>query len=198
MPLGAGGSGALGAPEDLGEGRPGGGPAAASLTHRCVRNARWPVLGPAIWCVVGDTGFEPVTSSVSGKRATAAPIAQAVELCQRWVRDLNPCTRICSPLPRLSANPPGEPFQGRTWWKGFPSGRRDSNSRHPPWQGGALPTELRPHVASTRFRAAQREGTLAHRSRRTKTGVAERVRWPIADAGRQVRAPCRTFGIGGD
>jgi hypothetical protein len=26
---------------------------------------------------VGDTGIEPVTSSVSGKRATAAPIAQA-------------------------------------------------------------------------------------------------------------------------
>jgi hypothetical protein len=26
--------------------------------------------------VVGDTGFEPVTSSVSGKRATAAPIAR--------------------------------------------------------------------------------------------------------------------------
>ena len=25
------------------------------------------------------------------------------------------------------------------------SGRRDSNPRHPPWQGGALPTELRPH-----------------------------------------------------
>ena len=25
--------------------------------------------------MVGDTGFEPVTSSVSGKRATAAPIA---------------------------------------------------------------------------------------------------------------------------
>ena len=24
------------------------------------------------------------------------------------------------------------------------SGRRDSNSRHPPWKGGALPTELRP------------------------------------------------------
>jgi hypothetical protein len=26
--------------------------------------------------LVGDTGFEPVTSSVSGKRATAAPIAR--------------------------------------------------------------------------------------------------------------------------
>ena len=29
-----------------------------------------------IFLVVGDTGFEPVTSSVSGKRATAAPIAR--------------------------------------------------------------------------------------------------------------------------
>ena len=64
---------------------------------------------------VGDTGFEPVTSSVSGKRATTAPIARirehATDGCEvvrvwRWVRDLNPCTRICSPLPRLSANPP--------------------------------------------------------------------------------------------
>jgi hypothetical protein len=26
--------------------------------------------------LVGDTGIEPVTSSVSGKRATAAPIAR--------------------------------------------------------------------------------------------------------------------------
>ena len=28
---------------------------------------------------VGDTGIEPVTSSVSGKRATAAPIAQILQ-----------------------------------------------------------------------------------------------------------------------
>jgi hypothetical protein len=28
--------------------------------------------------MVGDTGFEPVTSSVSGKRATAAPIARVL------------------------------------------------------------------------------------------------------------------------
>ncbi len=28
--------------------------------------------------LVGDTGFEPVTSSVSGKRATTAPIARVV------------------------------------------------------------------------------------------------------------------------
>jgi hypothetical protein len=31
--------------------------------------------------VVGDTGFEPVTSSVSRKRATTAPIAHDLELC---------------------------------------------------------------------------------------------------------------------
>src|SRR5699024_6666128 len=36
-------------------------------------------------------------------RATAAPIARA-----RWVRDSNPCIRLCRPLPRLSANPPGD------------------------------------------------------------------------------------------
>jgi hypothetical protein len=45
------------------------------------------------------------------------------------------------------------------------SGRRDSNSRRPPWQGGALPTELRPQcrgkvlrdpaVASTAFSTGQ-------------------------------------------
>jgi hypothetical protein len=54
--------------------------------------------------LVGDTGIEPVTSSVSRKRAPAAPIA-LVQL-PRWRRDLNPCTRLCRPLPRLSATPP--------------------------------------------------------------------------------------------
>src|SRR5699024_19884 len=67
---------------------------------RRVRPAGWSGRPDA---VVGDTGFEPVTSSVSGKRATAAPIARA-----RWVRDSNPCIRLCRPLPRLSANPPGD------------------------------------------------------------------------------------------
>ena len=31
---------------------------------------------------MGDTGIEPVTSSVSGKRATAAPIAQGGAVCE--------------------------------------------------------------------------------------------------------------------
>src|SRR4051794_16677011 len=38
------------------------------------RGRRWRTRGHHF--VVGDTGIEPVTSSVSGKRATAAPIAR--------------------------------------------------------------------------------------------------------------------------
>src|SRR2546427_6887905 len=38
-------------------------------------------------------------------------------------------------------NPTPDPREPLTW-----SGRRDSNPRPPPWQGGALPTEPRPRV----------------------------------------------------
>ena len=91
--------------------------AASPLGHSTVKavkpSERMTGLSPA-GMMVGDTGFEPVTSSVSRKRATTAPIArddprshpdQGVEQ-SRWRRDLNPCRRICSPLPRLSATPP--------------------------------------------------------------------------------------------
>ena len=65
---------------------------------------------------VRDTGIEPVTSSVSGKRATAAPIAPCTCLYRqhklRWRRDSNPCIRLCRPLPRLSAIPPWRTASG--------------------------------------------------------------------------------------
>ncbi len=61
----------------------------------------------------------------------------------RWRRDLNPCTRLCRPLPRLSATPPGRGATLRL--PASPSGRRDSNPRPSPWQGDALPAALRPH-----------------------------------------------------
>lgn len=70
----------------------------------------------------------------------------------RWRRDLNPCIRICSPLPRLSATPPNKelPHHEGLWpidgALASPSGRRDSNPRPSPWQGDALPTEPRPHA----------------------------------------------------
>ena len=69
---------------------PGGGPpTGADGTHMAhhPRNARAPDLFPQVggrFLLVGDTGFEPVTSSVSRKRATAAPIARG-----RGVRGLD-------------------------------------------------------------------------------------------------------------
>ena len=46
------------------------------------RKSPWPVEPRVRGCelLVGDTGFEPVTSSVSRKRATTAPIARDLEL----------------------------------------------------------------------------------------------------------------------
>ena len=57
-----------------------------------------------------DTGIEPVTSSVSGKRSPAELNAlTAPEVGRqllRWKRESNPCARFCRPLPHHSAIPP--------------------------------------------------------------------------------------------
>src|SRR5215208_7177334 len=60
----------------------------------------------ALSCVtlVRDTGIEPVTSSVSGKRSPAELIARGPSW--RWRRESNPCARLCRPLPHHSATPP--------------------------------------------------------------------------------------------
>ena len=92
--------------------------------------------------LVRDTGIEPVTSSVSGKRSPAELIAPGVIL-RRWRRESNPCARLCRPLPHHSATPPLGLIPLRT-----PSGRRDSNPRPQPWQGCVLPTAPRPHATS--------------------------------------------------
>src|SRR6185295_1233395 len=54
--------------------------------------------------LVRDTGIEPVTSSVSGKRSPAELIAPGSTW--RWRRESNPCARLCRPLPHHSATPP--------------------------------------------------------------------------------------------
>ena len=54
--------------------------------------------------LVRDTGIEPVTSSVSGKRSPAELIAR--DPSWRWRRESNPCARLCRPLPHHSATPP--------------------------------------------------------------------------------------------
>ena len=91
--------------------------------------------------LVGDTGFEPVTSSVSGKRAPTAPIARdfKFEVGTGFEPVYTALQAVASPL--------GHPTEARNSRRGFPfpSGRRDSNPRPSPWQGDALPAALRPH-----------------------------------------------------
>src|SRR3954469_20206980 len=56
------------------------------------------------------------------------------------------------------------------------SGRRDSNSRRPPWQGGALPTELRPQselqgVGATKVPSTAILETFPSRFFRARAGI---------------------------
>src|SRR6476661_1283267 len=57
------------------------------------------------YSVVGDTGIEPVTSSVSGKRATAAPIArgEAVEVGTGFEPVYTDLQSVASPLGQPTA-----------------------------------------------------------------------------------------------
>jgi hypothetical protein len=72
----------------------------ANVVQSLVRRPRYRLLAGNT--VVRDTGIEPVTSSVSGKRSPAELIAPA----WRWRRESNPCARLCRPLPHHSATPP--------------------------------------------------------------------------------------------
>src|SRR5690606_28466275 len=121
--------------------------------------------------VVGDTGIEPVTSSVSRKRSPTELIARGGGGNRTRVQG------FAGPCLSHSATPP-EP--GSSSWRGPwisilggppgpvvpPSGRRDSNPRPSPWQGDALPTALRPRVQ--RFRCGD-ERPLAQAPRGVQT-----------------------------
>src|SRR3954451_19941669 len=74
-----------------------------SAVHPCSEVARM----PGIPCL--DIGLHPITVEVGGGGRSATLLESASDQANRprWRRDLNPCTRICSPLPRLSATPPG-------------------------------------------------------------------------------------------
>ena len=51
------------------------------------------------------------------------------------------------------------------------SGRRGSNSLPPPWQGGALPDELRPHIRGTGVILVLLKGGASDRNRTNDTGI---------------------------
>ncbi len=87
---------------------------------------------------VGDTGIEPVTSSVSRKRATTAPIAPVL----RGGDGIR--TRVDGFAGRCLAS---RPLHQKPQC-GLSSGRRDSNPRPSPWQGDALPAALRPRCVA--------------------------------------------------
>ena len=95
-------------------------------------------------CLVGATGIEPVTSAVSRQRSAAELSAQYGHcIPPRRRRESNPGTGFCRPLPHHSATSP-KPLSAKGGRNRRSSGRPDSNRRPQPWQGCALPAELRP------------------------------------------------------
>src|SRR5256886_10744386 len=91
-----------------------------------------------VFVLVGDTGIEPVTSSVSGKRSPAELIARDIAEVETGFEPVYTALQaVASPLGHSTK-------VGRLWRP--PSGRRDSNPRPSPWQGDALPAALRPHA----------------------------------------------------
>ena len=91
------------------------------------------------------------------------------------MRESNPRTGLCRPLPQPLGQPAGGSHATRTrrgagsaGRAAAASGRRDSNPRPSPWQGDALPTALRPRAP--RFTTGRRMQTLAHSPRDRQTG----------------------------
>ncbi len=133
-------------------------PFSDSLQHRCstdtdIRPSACPGNRPQkrqkpIPCMgfrlVGATGFEPVTSAVSRQRSAAELSARDGHcIPPRRRRESNPGRGFCRPLPHHSATSPRP--QSAMGGRNRPSsGRPDSNRRPQPWQGCALPAELRP------------------------------------------------------
>ena len=103
-----------------------------------------------VW--VGPSGFEPLTSSVSGKRSPPELRARSAAECT-YRGDAGNRTRVTGfadpclttrPRRHVPADRRGRTGRGsRNDTRGW-SGRRGSNPRPQPWQGCALPTELLP------------------------------------------------------
>ena len=125
--------------------------------------------------MVGDTGIEPVTSSVSGKRSPAELIARDPLWGPRWERDSNPCTRLCRPLPRLSAIPPSGPTEGA----GLPFRADDGIRTRDPHLGKVMRYQLRYVRTCPRREGPALRLHCIRRPRRLQTN--DRV--PLAPAG---------------
>ena len=124
-----------------------------------------------------------MTSSVSRKRATAAPIARVVIVVVRACEVGTGFEPVYTDLQSV-ASPLGQPtveaFHVECTGETSPSGQRDSNSRPQPWQGCALPTELCPPAFRAGEPASSASRTVADGSTRAKIGPATRVPAPSA------------------
>ena len=76
------------------------------------------------------------------------------------------------------------------------SGQRGSNSLPPPWQGGALPDELRPHIRGTGVILVLLKGGASDRNRTNDTGIFSPLLYRLSYrgiTGAFVPAPSRTL-----
>src|SRR6478609_10350168 len=160
--------------------------------------------------LVGDTGIEPVTSSVSGKRSPAELIAlhhsdrewPYCEVGTGFEPVYTALQAVASPL----GHPTAEATQVTAWTSS--SGRRDSNPRPSPWQGDALPTALRP--LASRPGGLRGPATVSEQAGALQTGSASAsfavvppapslVGYPTPRRARQIPSPGELpAGAGGD
>src|SRR5690625_4475700 len=131
--------------------------------------------------LVRDTGIEPVTSSVSGKRATAALIAP-MHLCRpgvpdpaRWGRESNPRTRLCRPLPRHSATPPGSCERMTRFELATPTMARWCSSQLSYIRSADFPAAGRRHDTLSQFRRASPIAARPSRQTALTSGVRGRL-----------------------
>ena len=96
---------------------------------------------PAIQALAGRNATEiPMLPSDLFAGESSVPSEEAAKVIGRYYEQFPNVDDLVND--DVTALMPGDPRRLR--WSGKWSGRRDSNSRRPPWQGGALPTELHP------------------------------------------------------
>ena len=104
---------------------------------------------------------------IADLQSTALPLGYGAKKVGAWGRNRTNDTRIFSPL-LYQLSYPGT--LGGKW-----SGQRDSNSLPPPWQGGALPNELCPHMATEKGLEPSTSGVTGRRSNRLNYSAREMV-----------------------
>ena len=87
---------------------------------------------------------------------------------------------MTSPLPRECSTARAIRAESPPKWACVWSGKRDSNSRHSPWQGDALPTELFPHrTIYSKFSCAKVSAVVCLRITSFRTFNSKIASWRV-------------------